>query len=356
LLGSLQTIQEIFHSWYPDLAIVPVEADAAEVLAQPRDGLAGSFFSGGVDSLFTLLKHRSKISRLIWVYGFDVGLGDTSLREQVFTALNAFSSQFGAPLLEVETNLREFTDQYSVPWGTQAHGAALASVGQLLGGVCSRIFIPSSDSYAQLAPWGSHPLLDPLWSTESVLFVHDGCEADRAEKTAAIAEDDLALSVLRVCWENRNGAHNCGECEKCLHTMITMELIGAFKRCRTFDHPLRLDAIRDFPICGPGSLPFWNNKYRAALLQGREDIAKAIEAAVNKYRSTEAAELLLEHFDGVVESPIWKDLLRTRREPIFKSFWQFDKHWLTRSVVVEGLKSLLASGVSSIKRRSKPYF
>ena len=39
-------------------------------------------------------------------------------------------------------------------------------------------------TYAHLGPLGSHPLLDPLWSSEDVELVHDGCEATRLDKLA----------------------------------------------------------------------------------------------------------------------------------------------------------------------------
>ena len=63
--------------------------------------------------------------------------------------------------------------------------------------------------------FGSHPLLDPLWSTETLAFVHDGCEANRMEKVRRIAESPLLLEGLRVCVDDRGpDVYNCGSCWK----------------------------------------------------------------------------------------------------------------------------------------------
>jgi hypothetical protein len=110
------------------------------------------------------------------------------------------------------------------------------------------MFIAASRSYADLIPLGSHPLLDPLWSTETTEFVHDGCEATRIEKAAVIASDDIALKHLRVCWENRGGAYNCGRCEKCLRTMACLRTLGVLQRCSAFESPLNLKALADLKV------------------------------------------------------------------------------------------------------------
>lgn len=146
----------------------------------------------------------------------------------------------------METNLREFSDRY-VNWYLY-HGAALAAVGLLLSSRFRKMFIAASRTYADLIPIGSHPLLDPLWSTETLEFVHDGCEATRIEKAAAIASDNIALKHLRVCWENRSGAYNCGQCEKCLRTMACLRTIGVLQRCSTFESPLNLKALAHIDV------------------------------------------------------------------------------------------------------------
>ena len=69
-------------------------------------------------------------------------------------------------------------------------GAGLASVAHALG--LERLLIPGPRSYGQLEPNGTHPLLDPLWSTESTEIVHDGAEPSRWEKIQFLSTDRSA--------------------------------------------------------------------------------------------------------------------------------------------------------------------
>lgn len=164
-------------------------------------------------------------------------------------------------LLNVETNLRSLSDEY-VSWGMY-HGAALASVALAAASLFRKVYIPSSYSYAELFLWGSHPLLDPLWSTEATTLVHDGCEAGRLEKIMRISAHDAARQHLRVCWENVAQQYNCGTCEKCLRTMIGLRIAGALERCSTFDRPLDPAAVARMRLRTAGASVFLEENLKA---------------------------------------------------------------------------------------------
>ena len=242
---NLRTIQDIFTTWYPDLGRVDVQSKHSTKAASPSSCKTATFFTGGVDSFYTLLKHEQDIDILIYVHGLDVTLDNTPLRKQVSDMLHEVGAHFGKEVIEVETNLRDFSDRHS-RW-ERYHGAALATIALTLQRGLDRIFIPSSRSYSNLKPWGSSPLLDPLWSTEQLKIIHDGCEADRLAKCRGIAHSAFALSHLRVCWENRNNAYNCGRCEKCLRTMVQLLAAGGLDRCTTFKQPLDPALMRKLP-------------------------------------------------------------------------------------------------------------
>jgi CubicO group peptidase (beta-lactamase class C family) len=70
----------------------------------------------------------------------------------------------------------------------------LAAIGHLLAPAFERIYIAASVNYRDLFPWGTHPLLDPLWSSELLEFVHHGCAARRIEKLRFIAGFDAAVN------------------------------------------------------------------------------------------------------------------------------------------------------------------
>ncbi len=159
------------------------------------------------------------------------------------------ASEFGVGVVHVETDLTPVMNTF-VNWGQMGHGAAFAAIGHLLAPAFERLYIASSVHYTDLFPWGSHPLLDPLWSSEVLEFVHHGCGARRIEKVEFLSGFDAALSNLRVChWLHRlefdpAGAHNRGRCEKCIRTMINLEVAGKLSQCTSFDRPLDSASVR----------------------------------------------------------------------------------------------------------------
>ena len=242
--GSVKA-QDTLGSWFPDiLDQVTITAPMAVETTRPsgRRGV-GAFFSGGVDSYYTTLKHLDEITHLIFIHGFDIDLSNNDLAERTLDALRKSASELGKELIEVKTDLRGRLDRNRLNWGSQGHGALLAHVGLALSTVVEKIYVPSSYTADQLHPWGTHPDLDGHWSSDAVEFVHDGVEASRAAKMEKFIEEDAAMKNLRVCWWNQDNAYNCGECEKCLRTMINLYIAGGLERCATLPDKISIEAI-----------------------------------------------------------------------------------------------------------------
>lgn len=240
LLASVDRIEDVIGSWrqrFPSYDVyqrVPVDAPARSSAPLPANRAVAAFFTGGVDSFYTVLRHRDEVDALVYVRGFDVALDAGELDALVLEGVRSAAGELGVPLVVVSTDLRAFSNQFS-RWD-HYHGAALASVAHLLAAHFSMVLIPATQTYAHLAPLGSHPLLDPLWSSEDVELVHDGCEASRLDKLELIAAEPAARHWLRVCWENRGGLYNCGRCEKCLRTMVAMDALGVLGKFDRIPH------------------------------------------------------------------------------------------------------------------------
>ena len=264
LLRSIDELQSIFRCWDRDLSHVEIDAGSSVRAELPRDQQTGLFFSAGVDSFYSLMRglnggnHDARgIDQLVLVRGFDIPLLSSSDRAFAVAEANArrVAEELGLRSLAVSTNVRDLLDRYA-RWGALGHGAALASVGLALEGLFSEMRIAASYTYNQLHPWGSHPLTDPLWSTESLAFIHDGADADRLGKVRFIARSPIVLETLRVCWE-RTDLYNCGECEKCLRTMIGLHIAGALDRTTIFPtRTLDLDAIGRLSVPGESGRMF----------------------------------------------------------------------------------------------------
>lgn len=243
-LWGIETIQEVFHEWKPSYTPTAVRGIQTAWEERPPDGRVGVFFSGGLDSFYTFLKRKDEITDLIFIHGFDLNLNDHAGRAQALEMVKRAGDHFGVRVLEIETDVRAFLESY-VFWGL-SHGAALAGIGHLLSPEFKRIYIPGAGIYASLIPWGVHPLLDSFWSSEALDFVSDGYEAARVKKAALLAVHEIALQNLRVCLRNPGSAVNCGECEKCVRTMVDLRINRALERCTTFRTQLDLDRVAKY--------------------------------------------------------------------------------------------------------------
>ena len=286
LLRHLDQIQDILCAWHPALHKASVQAERVTSLAHAPAGQgAGCFFSGGIDSSYTVLKRRAELTDLILVRGFDMRLGNQPLWDLVAPRLRRAAADMGKPLIEVETNVRSVLDTYA-DWEDLSSGAALAGVALALAPQFERVYIAGAVTYRVLAPLGSHVLLDSLWSTECMEIVHDGCEADRWQKLAALVTSRRALQWLRVCYRNTGLAYNCGRCRKCLSVKCYLKAAGVLDDCPTFDKDIDLDVVAHMPI---EALPVLS--MRATLLPAVErfgtqpDIVRALRASI------EASEL-----------------------------------------------------------------
>lgn len=213
------------------------------------------FWSRGLDSMATLVAladtgHPPKA--LVAVDWVDPPLGGDG-QQHIMDSTAAAAFELGAPLIRVSTNARQFTDPV-VSWG-QAYGAVLASCGLQLEGLCHDIAISSTFPVGWDQPHGSHPDLDPLWSSTVVTVSH--CHAvpgTRIDKAAVVATEPWACEWLKVCWE-RPGDGNCGTCTKCLLTLTAFHLVDAEEFITdVFDAPLTVDAINALTPT-PAALP-----------------------------------------------------------------------------------------------------
>jgi hypothetical protein len=258
LASNLETIRDILAAWIPGHR-VPLNFEISGDAAVPCKGVS-LFFSGGVDSFYSLIQHRDEIENLVLVHGFDVPLADVKAFALAETQARDVARIFSKRLIVARTNLH--FEQPSVPggWGMY-HGVALAAVAHALAPIHGKVYIASSQSYAELYPWGSHPLLDPLWSTEAVQIVHDRGET-RLNKLRVLVQYPEVLARLHVCWESLS-SYNCGLCEKCVRTMLGLRALGV-ENCAAFPNTLTPRLVRQ-QIPKPYLVPHWRELLSPAL-------------------------------------------------------------------------------------------
>jgi hypothetical protein len=283
LIQGIAQFQQIMTGWYPELKLVSIAAEAREDTPVIALGV-GSFFSCGVDATYTMLKHHEQITDGVLILGFDFHRAHSSSCALISRIARQATQQLHRGLIEVETNIRDFGDQFG-RMGAVYHGSLLGSVALLLSPLFSTMYIPSSFAEADLFPWGSHPAIDPLWSSEAVDIHHDGCEASRVQKVALTAQHPTALNHLRVCWNTfttRNQSINCGSCDKCLRTMIDLRIAGALERCPTFNTPLNLSDVRRLDIRRGVHRLFFQSSLNELRRTGHDpELAEALEECLS---------------------------------------------------------------------------
>lgn len=268
LKANLDMIQELLASWVEGARRVEVKAPVTR--RTPARGVS-LFFSGGVDSFYSLVKHRDEVENLILVHGFDIPLADEKTFALTLAQARGVADAFGKRLVVVRTNLHW---EQAIPFAwTWYHGPSLAAISHALAPIHQKVYIASSHSYGELHPWGSNPLLDPLWSSEAVRVVHDGGER-RVDKLRELGAHPEALSRLRVCWENL-GDYNCGVCEKCVRTMVALKGLDV-PYTPPFPDTLTPAAVRRLEL-SPAALIFWRELMTLPL---PPDIRAAAESAM----------------------------------------------------------------------------
>ena len=287
LLRNSSTIQSILNKWYPKLHIVDIQATEIQRDEASTALKTGQFFSGGVDSFYTLLKNLREVDDLFFVSGFDVFLKEREVLEDSLRTVKSAAQKFNKNLIEIQTNLHDFSKEFTL-WPNHYHGSAMAAMAMLVSNQYSNFLFASSHSYADMFPWGSHPLLDRLWSTEYLEIAHDGCEATRVEKTFYISKYPEVLEHLRVgCLET------CRRTEKCLRTMIALDLAGVLADCKTFHHPLLVEDVEKMEITGKNALSFVMENYKELLNRNDKlELRRALRIAIQRYQNKEIAKSL----------------------------------------------------------------
>jgi hypothetical protein len=247
---GMEEYQCLLLAWYPRrLSRVPLRCDIRPPRSERPRGFAGTAFSGGVDSMHTLWSHLGshepvpayRITHALFVHGFNIPLSDERSYREAADAYEPFLQASGVRLLRMRTNAREFA---SPPGWETAHGGALLGSALQLQEILGRFYVPSSRSYGTLEPWGSHPLLDPLLSTDALQVIHDGSDRTRVDKLAEIAEWGPTHALLRTCYARVDGLRNCCRCDNCVRTMSIIETVGSLASYTTFPLPLERRHVR----------------------------------------------------------------------------------------------------------------
>jgi hypothetical protein len=289
LCDGLLTAMRRLSDWFaPGRSLPRIEAAAGFEPARPARSRRALFLSGGVDSLALLhgdrlarpASHSDAFRDAFFVDGFDIfwsgGQEGRGFYERALASLAPVAVDAAIELVPVRTNLRILDED---AWLDEALAAGTASVAHAFSRRIDRVSIAASVQVDDLVPIGTHPEIDPLYSSAGLAIRHDGVEQRRIEKIARVAEWKAGLQALRVCWAkiHPDGPLNCGRCHKCVLTMLELVAVGGLDACPTFEaddvSPAMMNKLR---VTTPSSFGFFRELVAPLRARGRDDLAAAL--------------------------------------------------------------------------------
>jgi hypothetical protein len=251
------------------------------------------FLSGGVDSLALLRRdrlsrpagHPDAVADAFFVDGFDMYWGQRGdggdLYARAMANLAPVVADAGLVLVPVRTNLRDLDSAGA--WLAEWLGAGMAAVAHAFSRRVGRVSIAASNYREDLVPQGTHPEIDPLYSTAGLTVSHEGDDERRLERLARVAEWDVGLRALRVCWEGLSPGSplNCGVCHKCVLTRLELVALGRLKDCPTFPaQDVTVETTNALWPTRDSSIGYFREMLEPLRAQGRADLADALERRI----------------------------------------------------------------------------
>jgi hypothetical protein len=229
LLAAADRVQRMLAAWSPGCRPVRITAPPTDSAYAPGRG-HGVFFSGGVDSAYSLATGRGVVDGIVTVIGCDVELTDRANADRLAAITRRVAAAYGTEPILVETDLPERMHPYC-GW-IEYHGSALAGIRHLFADRFATMRTAASVDASTMwdVPWGSHPGIDPELGTAGAEILLDGL-VPRPEKISRLLEEPVLLDNLRVCY---HGGANCGRCSKCMMTRIALHVLGGGRPVAVF--------------------------------------------------------------------------------------------------------------------------
>jgi hypothetical protein len=236
MLRNLEEFQEAWALWSPSYKIIDITAQSEFYDVEPKERTGVFAYSGGVDSVFSLLRHKYEITRrrtcrpvaACLVMGFEIALHQQDAFKVAAASAAHNLSQLGIPLVVVKTN---WTDHLCGEW-TNEFAAGLAACLHQFAGLANFGVMGADEDYAHIVlPWGSNPASNPFLSGGSFEVITEGSGFTRTQRVKAISEYNELARNLRVCWEGERTGGNCGVCEKCIRTKLNFMAVGKEPVC-----------------------------------------------------------------------------------------------------------------------------
>jgi len=207
-------------------------------------------------------------------------------------------------LIPIYTNARLLEPDWMF-WERYSHDAVLASIAYSLSNRFSEVAISSTYDIPSVQPAGTHPLLDLAYSSSELMIRHESLSLSRFEKVKLICEWDIAFQNIRVCNKSQfysQGQLNCGECIKCVRTMLELEALGLLDNCRAFpSHTITPELLAPAVQIYRTTVDFYEALIQPLKAQNREDLAASIQKKIDTYYKKSQAKDISQAFKAIAK-------------------------------------------------------
>jgi hypothetical protein len=294
--GAASAIAMLAGWWGPPRRAVVIEARAGLKSLRPRrPERAAVFLTGGVDSRHLLRTNRrhfdeghpARIVEGLSVFGHLCPSNEVTVKwnDRLLAALSGAAKDLRLPLVRVRTNIWELAPDVEF-LASESLSSAIASATHLFRSRWSSVMFASSRELTRQPTRGTHALLDPLWSSSALEVRYLETPLTRLERLHAIADEPPGVRDLLVCLAFPAAPHlNCGECEKCVRTMLELVTVGRLAEARHF--PRRVvepQMVAAIAMNAYQAEDYWKELVPALERVGRSDLAAAVVAKIEQCR------------------------------------------------------------------------
>lgn len=230
----IPALSKVFPSW-KKINIIANEINENNLCTE---NASATGITAGVDSFAAVCEHYNEIGdfKLKYLTFFNAGshgdFGGDKSRELFFDRLEfvkPIGEKLNLPIIYIDSNISEILGMEFVKTHTFRTIACALTLQKLI-----KFYQHASsdrlDFYILLDSYSSnYDLLTlPMLSTESTTFYNSNSQYNRVEKTRLIAGFPYTYDYLNVCLASNDTGKvdNCSECEKCLRTQLTLDLLG----------------------------------------------------------------------------------------------------------------------------------
>ena len=317
LITAMKLICNWFDWYKPESGSVRIEAKQQKhVLFPSKTPRAGFLFSGGIDSLSTLrwnrlhygVEHPSFIKDGLLIYGLEVT--EINNFEQVLKSVSILAQDTGVTLIPVYTNIIDLGPEdldifWKDFWSNEFMGATFSAVAHTFSRRLSSLSINSCHDIPNLIPYGSHPLLNPNFSSSDLKIRHEGIHLSRFDKTKLISDWDLALQHLRVCNQTEyytDKRLNCGVCEKCVRTMLALVGAEALNKTNAFPvNDVSPELVDKAVHLKENTFPLYGELLAPLAKVGRHDLVHAVDLKIAEFYHEQKKQEFRKKIDPIVE-------------------------------------------------------